>query len=94
MWGDSARSGPALGSAALAGPLPGAQAQTPALPPPSCVTSENVTCGTSLEVVQWLRRCTSTAGLRVRSLVGEIRSHVPRGMAKKNKVTCVSFLGG
>ena len=38
--------------------------------------------GNSL-VVQWLRLYASTAGGRVWSLVGELRSHMPRSVAKK-----------
>ena len=41
--------------------------------------------GTSL-AVQWLRIHASTAGARVRSLVTELRVHMPRGAAKKNGV--------
>ena len=37
--------------------------------------------GTSL-VVQWLRLCASNAGVRVPSLVGELRSHTLWGMVK------------
>ena len=40
--------------------------------------------GTSLEV-QWLGLCTCIAGTRVQSLVGELRSHNPRDLAKKEK---------
>ena len=43
-----------------------------------------VSKGTSL-VVQWLRLCASTAGAQVRSLVGELRSHMPLCMAKGKK---------
>ena len=32
--------------------------------------------------VQWLRRCISKAGGEAGSLVGELRSHMPHGMAK------------
>ena len=42
--------------------------------------------GTSL-AVQWLRLRASNAGVRVQSLLGELRSHMLRGMAKKNKKT-------
>ena len=38
-------------------------------------------------VVQWLRLHASTAGAQVRSLVWEIRSRMPRGVAKKTKTT-------
>ena len=38
---------------------------------------KNVGVGTSL-VVQWLRICLPMQGMRVRSLVGELRSHMPR----------------
>ena len=34
-------------------------------------------------VVQWLRLCTSTAGVQVRSLVRELRSHI-HSVARKN----------
>ena len=34
--------------------------------------------------VQWLRLRASNAGAWVRSLVGELRSHMPRGAAKNN----------
>ena len=34
-------------------------------------------------VVQWLRLYTSTAGAQVQSLVGDLRSHLLRGAAKK-----------
>ena len=42
--------------------------------------------GTSL-VVQWLRLRASNAGAQVRSLVGEQRSHMLQGAAKKVKKT-------
>ena len=35
--------------------------------------------------VQWLRLCVSSAGGRVRSLVGELRSDMLCGVAKKKK---------
>ena len=41
--------------------------------------------GNSL-VVQWLGLHTLTAMGRVESLVGELRSHKPRGLAKKKKI--------
>ena len=45
----------------------------------------NTTVGTSL-AVQWLRLHASTAGARVQSLVGELRSHMPLcAVQKKNK---------
>ena len=34
---------------------------------------------TSLLVVQWLRICLPMQGMRVQSLVGELRSHIPQG---------------
>ena len=34
-------------------------------------------------MVQWLRLCAYKAGALVQSLVGELRSHLPCGMAKK-----------
>ena len=34
-------------------------------------------------MVQWLRLSASTAGARVQHLVGELRSHMLRGVAKK-----------
>ena len=36
-------------------------------------------------LVHWLRLYASTQGVQVRSLVGELRSHKPSGMAKTNK---------
>ena len=39
--------------------------------------------GTSL-VVQWLRLCLPMQGMRVRSLVGELGSHVPWGQKNQN----------
>ena len=39
--------------------------------------------GTSL-VVQWLRLHLLMQGVRVRSLVGELRSHVPHGQKNQN----------
>ena len=38
-------------------------------------------------VVQWLGLCASTAGLQVQSLVKELRSHMPRGIARKQSKT-------
>ena len=32
--------------------------------------------------VQWLRLHASNLGLRVRSLVGEVRAHIPQGVTK------------
>ena len=32
------------------------------------------------------RLCASTSGARVQSLVGELRSHIPHGKAKKEKI--------
>ena len=40
--------------------------------------------GTSL-VVQWLRLCLPMQGLRVESLVGEPRSHIPPGQKTPQK---------
>ena len=40
--------------------------------------SIQVITGTSL-VVEWLRICLPVQGMQVRSLVGELRSHTPRG---------------
>ena len=40
--------------------------------------------GTSL-VVQWLRLCASTEGAWVRSVVRELRSHMPPSAAEKKK---------
>ena len=34
--------------------------------------------------VQWLRPCLPTQGVQVRSLVGELRSHKPRGQKNRN----------
>ena len=42
------------------------------------VANKNESPGTSL-VVQWLRICLPMQGTQVRSLVGELRSHMPRG---------------
>jgi len=39
-------------------------------------------CGTSL-VVQWLRLHLPMLGVRVRSLIGELRSHIPHGQETK-----------
>ena len=44
-----------------------------------------LTSGTSLEV-QWLRLCLPMQGMWVWSLVGELRSHMPCGAAKKIKI--------
>ena len=44
-----------------------------------------IQCGTTL-VVQWLRLCSST-GAQVRSLVGELRSCMPRALPKKKPQT-------
>ena len=41
--------------------------------------------GWNFLVVQWLGLHASTAGGRVQSLVGEIRSHKPKGTVKKKK---------
>ena len=46
--------------------------------------------GTSL-VVQWLRLCLLMQGVGVQSLVEELRSHRPLGMAKEKKIS--SFRG-
>ena len=50
--------------------------------------------GTSL-AVQWLRLCLPMQGVRVQSLVGELRSHRPRGQKnqniKKQKQYCDKF---
>ena len=43
-----------------------------------------VCLGTSL-AVQWLRLALPLQGVRVRSLFGELRCHVPRSAAKKKK---------
>ena len=53
--------------------------------------------GTSL-VVQWLRICLSMQGVWVRSLVGELGSHMPHGQKKtkqniKQKQCCRKFSG-
>ena len=40
--------------------------------------------GTSLEV-QWLRLCLPMQGVKVQSLVGKLRSHMPWGQKKKTK---------
>ena len=49
--------------------------------------------GTSL-AVQWLRFCTSTTGCMGLSLVGELGSHMPYGMAKrKNKNQINHYIG-
>ena len=45
--------------------------------------------GTSL-VIQWLRHHVSTAGVQVRSLVGELRSHMPCNVTK-NKIKFLVF---
>ena len=34
--------------------------------------------------VQWLRLCLPTQGVCIPSLVGELRSHMPRGQKKQN----------
>ena len=49
----------------------------------SCLRTE--TYGTSL-VVQWLRTCDSTSEAWVRSLAGEVRSCLPRSMAKETEM--------
>ena len=55
-------------------------------------SKENSTIGTSL-AVQWLELCTHTAGAWVRSLVGELKPHKPRGKAKnKNKEDSMWYL--
>ena len=36
-------------------------------------------------VVQWLRLCLPMQEVRVRSLVGELRSHMPRGQKTKTE---------
>ena len=38
-------------------------------------------------VVQWLGLHASTVGLQVQSLVKELRSHLPRGIARKQSKT-------
>ena len=40
--------------------------------------------------VQWLRLRLSMQGVQIRSLVGELRSHKPRHMAKTKKQTLLS----
>ena len=41
-------------------------------------------------VAQWLRICLLMQETQVRSLLGELRSHMPRGAAKKEKTNCVN----
>ena len=48
------------------------------------VSQDKKGSGSSL-VVQWLRLHASTSGDRVRSLVGEVRSCMPQGAAKKKE---------
>ena len=45
---------------------------------------KSVSLGTSL-AVQWLSSLHPLEGARVQSLVGELRSHMPWGVAKKRK---------
>ena len=47
---------------------------------PTNIYSKVAVWGTSLEV-QWLRLCTSNAGERVHTLIGELRSHMCYGVA-------------
>ena len=39
-------------------------------------------------MVQWLGLCASITGSKVQALVGELKSCMPHGMAKKIKVSC------
>ena len=40
-------------------------------------------------VVQWLRLCLPMQGMRVQSLVGELRSHKPQGHKPKHKIEAI-----
>ena len=53
---------------------------------PCCSMYQNFIPGNSL-AVQWLGLSAFTAGAQVQSLMGELRSRKPHGVAKKKKIS-------